>query len=79
MKIVKKIKVILTCITCTLPLVGCEVVEIDENSEPKIYKKQILERTPVLFEFNGHEYIRFNFTSHSHSVVHNPDCPCLKK
>ena len=79
MKIVKKFKVILTCITCTLLLVGCEVAEIDKNSEPNTCKKVILEGTPVLFEFNGHEYIRFNFSGYSTPVVHNPDCPCLKK
>lgn len=79
MKITKKIKVILTCITCTLLLVGCEVVEMDKNSKPKKYEKQVLETTPILFEFNGHEYIRFSFTIYSHPVVHNPDCPCLKK
>lgn len=78
MKIVKKIKVILACITCTLLLVGCNVVEMDKDSKPNIYKKMFFAETPVLFEFNGHEYIRFNFTTHSNPVVHNPDCPCLK-
>ena len=73
----KNIKALLIC-TCTLLLVGCNVTEIDKYSKPKIVGKQFSEAEPVLFEFNGHEYIRFNFSAYSTPVVHNPDCPCLK-
>ena len=47
--------------------------------KPELQKKLVLFSEPALFEFNGHEYIRFHFTSHSNPVVHNPDCKCFKK
>ena len=52
--------------------------EVNNQSKPKPQKKMVLISEPALFEFNGHEYIRFYFTTHSTPVVHNPDCKCYK-
>ena len=53
--------------------------EVNDHSKPKKINKTVLLTEPLLFEFNGHEYIRFHFSTHAVSVVHNPDCKCFKK
>lgn len=67
--IMKKILLI-----ASILLVGC--TSVDNHSKPREAIKQTLITDPILFEFNGHEYIRFYFTMHQCGVVHNPDCPC---
>lgn len=55
-------------------LVGC--ISVEDHSKPKIVKSAKLITEPRLFKFNGHEYIRFYFSTYQGTVVHNPDCPC---
>ena len=58
----------------SLLLVGCTSVE--NHSKPKTVNSTTLSTKPILFKFNGHEYIRFYFNAYQGAVVHNPDCPC---
>ena len=58
---------------------SCIFTEVDSQTKPKPQKKLVLISEPSVFEFNGHEYIRFYFSAHSSPVVHNPDCKCFKK
>lgn len=55
-------------------LIGCTSVE--DHSKPTVVKSVTLVTEPMLFKFNGHEYIRFHFSAYQSGVVHNPDCPC---
>lgn len=69
--IMKKIFIILSIL-----LVGCTSVE--DHSKPRAVKSVTLVTEPMLFKFNGHEYIRFYFSTYQSGVVHNPDCPCYE-
>lgn len=60
-----------------LLLIAC--TSIGSGSTPKRVKQLTIVNNPILFEFNGHEYIFFQFSSHKGGVVHNPDCHCYQQ
>lgn len=58
------------------------------GDSPKQFYEEDIESTRVFksilhFKYNNHHYIKFNManfkSSSDFSVVHNPDCSCLKQ
>ena len=58
-------------------LIGC--TSIGNDSVPVHVKNHTLAAEPILFEFNNHEYIQFQFSTYKGGVVHNPDCHCFNQ
>ena len=73
-------KKILILFITIITLTGCDYnpkLEIRTRMENNI----ITDMTKYHFNYNGHQYIYFTPYVHlkEGSIVHDPDCPCLKQ
>lgn len=75
-------KIILILITI-FTLTGCDNTSNREFREfrARMDNNTITNMTKYHFNYNGHQYIMFiPYTALQHNtVVHDPDCPCLKQ
>jgi hypothetical protein len=73
-------KKILILFITIITLTGCDNTSNSEFST-RMANNTITKMDKYHFNYNGHQYIYFAPYAHlaEGSIVHDPDCPCLKK